>query len=38
MAVVSLGGRYLQVAGAALLLARLSVPVAVGLTALVLVA
>ncbi|HET7721193.1 MAG TPA: hypothetical protein VFK43_14605, partial [Acidimicrobiales bacterium] len=38
VAVVSLAGRYLQVAGAALLLARLSVPVAVGLTALVLVA
>ncbi len=38
VAVVSLAGRYLQVAGAAWLLARLSVPVAVGLTALVLVA
>jgi ATP-binding cassette, subfamily B, bacterial len=38
VAVVALAGRYLQVAGAALLLARLSVPVAVGLTALVLVA
>ena len=38
VAVVSLAGRYLQVAGAALLLARLSVPVAAGLTALVLVA
>ena len=38
VAVVSLAGRYLQVGGAALLLARLSVPVAVGLTALVLVA
>ena len=36
VAVVSLAGRYLQVAGAALLLARLSLPVAVGLTALVL--
>ena len=38
VAVVSLAGRYLQVAGAAGLLARLSVPVAAGLTALVLVA
>jgi ATP-binding cassette subfamily B protein len=38
VAVVSLAGRYLQVAGAALLLARVSVPVAVGLTALVLMA
>ena len=38
VAVVSLGGRYLQVAGAALLLARLSVPVAVGLTVVVLLA
>jgi ATP-binding cassette subfamily B protein len=38
VAVVALAGRYLQVAGAALLLARLSVPVAIGLTALVLVA
>lgn len=38
VAVVALGGRYLQVAGAALLLARLSVPVAVGLTALVFMA
>ena len=36
VAVISLAGRYLQVAGAALLLARLSVPVAVGLTVLVL--
>ncbi|HJV08650.1 MAG TPA: ABC transporter ATP-binding protein [Acidimicrobiales bacterium] len=38
VAVVSLSGRYLQVAGAAWLLAQVSVPVAVGLTALVLVA
>jgi ATP-binding cassette, subfamily B, bacterial len=38
VAVVSLAGRYLQVAGAAVLLARLSVPVAVGLTVLVLLA
>ena len=38
VAVVSLAGRYVQLAGAAWLLARLSVPVAVGLTALVLVA
>ena len=37
VAVVSLAGRYLQVAGAAILLARLSLPVAVGLTALVLI-
>ena len=36
--VVSLGGRYAQVAGAAALVGRLSVPVAVALTALVLVA
>ena len=38
VAVISLAGRYLQVAGAALLLARLSVPVAIGLAALVLIA
>ena len=38
VAVVALAGRYLQVTGAALLLARLSVPVAVGLTALILIA
>ena len=38
VAVVSRIGRYLQVAGAAWLLARVSVPVAIGLTALVLVA
>jgi ATP-binding cassette subfamily B protein len=38
VAVVALAGRYLQVAGAGLLLARVSAPVAVGLTALVLVA
>ena len=38
VAVVSLAGRYLQVAGAAWLLARLSLPVAIGLAALVLVA
>jgi len=37
VAVVSRVGRYLQVAGAAWLLARVSVPVALGLTALVLV-
>ena len=37
VSVVSLGGRYLQAAGAAVLLARLSVPVAVGLTILVIV-
>jgi len=36
VAVIALGGRYLQVAGAAALLARLSVPVACGLTAVVL--
>jgi ATP-binding cassette subfamily B protein len=36
VAVISLAGRYLQVAGAALLLARVSVPVAVGLTVVVL--
>ncbi|MDQ3897719.1 MAG: ABC transporter ATP-binding protein/permease [Actinomycetota bacterium] len=36
--VVSLGGRYLQVAGAAVLLGRLSWPVAAGLTAVVLFA
>jgi ATP-binding cassette subfamily B protein len=38
VAVISLAGRYLQVVGAAWLLGRLSVPVAVGLTTLVLVA
>ncbi len=38
VSVVSLGGRYLQVAGAAVLLARLSLPVAVGLTVVVLFA
>jgi ATP-binding cassette subfamily B protein len=38
VAVVSLAGRYLQVAGAAWLLAGISVPVALGLTAVVLVA
>ncbi len=38
VSVVSMAGRYLQGAGAALVLARLSVPVAVGLTAVVLVA
>jgi ATP-binding cassette, subfamily B, bacterial len=38
VAVVSLAGRYLQVAGSAWLLARISVPVAVGLTVVVLVA
>ena len=38
VAVVSLAGRYLQVAGAAVLLARLSLPVAVGLTVVVLFA
>jgi len=38
VAVVSRVGRYLQVAGAAWLVARVSVPVALGLTALVLVA
>lgn len=36
--VVSLAGRYLQVAGAAVLLSRLSLPVAAGLTAIVLFA
>ena len=36
--VVSLGGRYLQVAGAAVLVARLSPPAALGLTAVVLLA
>ena len=38
VAVIARAGRYLQVAGAAWLLARVSVPVAVGLTAIVLVA
>jgi ATP-binding cassette, subfamily B, bacterial len=38
VAVVTMAGRYLQVAGAALLLARLSVPVAIGLSTLVLLA
>jgi ATP-binding cassette subfamily B protein len=38
VAVVSLAGRYLQVAGAAWLLGQISVPVAAGLTAVVLVA
>ncbi len=36
--VISLGGRYLQVAGAAVLLSRLSLPVALGLTTVVLLA
>ncbi|MGI8984307.1 MAG: ABC transporter ATP-binding protein [Acidimicrobiales bacterium] len=36
VAVVALGGRYLQLAGAAVLVARVSVPAAAGLTALVL--
>jgi ATP-binding cassette subfamily B protein len=38
VAVVALGGRYLQVAGAAVLLARFSLPAAAGLTAVVLLA
>ncbi|MFP5318708.1 MAG: ATP-binding cassette domain-containing protein [Acidimicrobiia bacterium] len=38
VAVIARAGRYLQVAGAAWLLARVSVPVAVGLTALALIA
>ena len=38
VSVVSMAGRYLQVAGAAVLLSRLSLPLAVGLTAVVLVA